>query len=164
VSEQPMTLVRQLVRFTVSGGFAALVDFGILSALMAVGLNYTPAKAASWVVGTLTAYAINRRWTFGADASARRFVATMVLYGVTFAAQVGLFAVAYPFACARIENELLARVVAFVVAQGVASLINFIVQRRVIFRPAAGGRNGSEPPADPGQRPSHGDGDSHPGR
>jgi len=138
MTEQPMHLGRQLLRFTVAGGFAVLVDFGILSALMASGMNHTPAKACSWVVGTLTAYAINRRWTFKADASARRFAATMGLYGVTFVAQVGLFSVGYPVACAWIANELLARVVAFVVAQGVASLVNFSVQRHVIFRPRGG--------------------------
>ena len=135
---EPMKLGRQLLRFTLTGGFAALVDFGILSLLMALGMDYTPAKACSWVVGTLTAYALNRRWTFKADASARRFLATMVLYGVTFAAQVGLFSLGYPMAVARLDNELLARVVAFVVAQGVASLINFVIQRAVIFRPSGG--------------------------
>jgi len=125
---------------------------------MALGMDYTPAKACSWVVGTLTAYVINRRWTFQADASARRFAATMGLYGVTFVAQVGLFSFGYPIAVARLGNELLARVVAFVIAQGVASLINFIVQRRVIFRPHAGGSGadedgGSGPDEDGGSLP-----------
>ena len=124
----------QLVRFVASGGLAALVDFGILSALMAFGVGYTPAKACSWVAGTLTAYAINRRWTFRAEPSARRFAVTMGLYAVTFAAQVGIFAAAYPAAVTWLGDELAGRVAAFVVAQGVATTINFVVQRTVIFR------------------------------
>jgi len=132
-----MPLGTQLMRFVGSGVLAALVDFGILSLLMAFGLGYVPAKAISWVAGTLTAYVINRRWTFNASKSRRRLLAVLVLYGITFAAQVSIFSVGYPFAQAHLGNDLAARVVAFVVAQGVATVINFIVQRTVIFRDRA---------------------------
>ena len=129
-----MPLRTQLVRFVVSGGLAAIVDFGILYLLMATGLNYVPAKACSWVAGTLTAYMINRRWTFNADKSAKRLAAVMALYGVTFVAQVGIFSVGYPYARTLLGDGLAAQAAAFVVAQGVATVINFIVQRGVIFR------------------------------
>ena len=130
----PTSLRTQLVRFTLSGGLAALVDFGVLSALMALGMDATWAKACSWVAGTLTAYAINRRWTFQAESSGKRFAVTMGLYAVTFAAQVGIFAALFPAAVDWLGDELAGRVLAFVVAQGVATTINFIVQRMVIFR------------------------------
>ena len=132
-----MALRTQVFRFVVSGGLAAIVDFGILYLLMAVGLNYIPAKACSWVAGTLTAYMINRRWTFSADKSTKRFAAVLVLYGITFVAQVGIFSVGYPYAqtlLGDLGDGLAAQAAAFVVAQGVATIINFIVQRWVIFR------------------------------
>ncbi|RWA15813.1 hypothetical protein MBRU_09700 [Mycolicibacterium brumae DSM 44177] len=120
----------QVLRFVLTGGFSAVVDFGLYIALMALGMHRDAAKALGFVAGTTTAYLINRRWTFQAAPSKARFVAVWVLYLVTFAVQVGL-------------NHLLAErwdgtswgiPVAFVIAQGTATVINFVVQRTVIFR------------------------------
>lgn len=124
----------QLVRFVLTGGLSAVVDFGLLNAFMALGLDYTWSKALSFVAGTTTAYLINRRWTFRAEPSKRRFLAVMVLYGATFAVQVGLWIVCYPWLLGLSGSELLARVVGFVIAQGAATTVNFIVQRGLIFR------------------------------
>jgi len=57
----------------------------------------------------------------------------MALYGTTFVVQVGLFAVLYP-PLERQWGVTVAQVVGFVIAQGVATTVNFIVQRAVIFR------------------------------
>jgi putative flippase GtrA len=100
---------------------------------MHFGLGHTPAKALSFVAGTTTAYLINRRWTFGAAGSAKTFVGVLVLYGSTFVVQVGLFSLLYPSLYDR-WGYTAAQVVAFVIAQGVATTVNFIVQRTVIFR------------------------------
>jgi putative flippase GtrA len=127
-------LSTQLVRFVLTGGLSAVVDFGLLNLLMLLGLDHTPAKALSFVAGTTTAYLINRRWTFRAERSTRRFVAVVLLYAATFALQVGLFALLYPWLQDAGLDEVWVRVVAFVVAQGVATTVNFVVQRMVIFR------------------------------
>lgn len=132
---QRVALGTQLFRFVVTGGLSALVDFGLLVALMNLaGLDHTPAKALSFIAGTTTAYLINRRWTFAAEPSKRRFVAVMALYGVTFAVQVGLFTVLYPWVLTTWGSQTLAQVVGFVIAQGVATAVNFVVQRALIFR------------------------------
>lgn len=133
-SERP-ALRTQLVRFILTGGLSAVVDFGLLVVLMNLaGLDHTPAKALSFIAGTTTAYLINRRWTFRAEPSKRRFVAVVALYGITFALQVGLFAVLYPWVLGGWGSVTLAQVVAFVIAQGVATAVNFVVQRTLIFR------------------------------
>ena len=130
-----LALRTQLVRFVVTGGLSAVVDFGLLVVLMNLaGLDHTPAKALSFVAGTTTAYLINRRWTFQAEPSKRRFAAVVVLYGITFALQVGLFAVLYPWVLGLWASVTLAQVVGFVIAQGVATAVNFVVQRTLIFR------------------------------
>lgn len=130
----PMGLRTQLVRFVLTGGLSAVVDFGLLVALMALGLGHTAAKALSFVAGTTTAYLINRRWTFRADPSRRRFLAVVVLYAVTFALQVGLFSVLFDLLGDAGLGLRAVQVVAFVVAQGVATTVNFVVQRTLIFR------------------------------
>ena len=129
-----LPLRTQLVRFVLTGGLSAVVDFGLLVLLMHLGLGHTPAKALSFVAGTTTAYLINRRWTFRAEPSRRRFLAVVVLYAVTFALQVGLFSVLFTWLNAHGFSLPVVQVVGFVVAQGVATTVNFVVQRAVIFR------------------------------
>ena len=125
----------QLVRFVITGVLSAVVDFGLLVALMNLaGLDHNTAKAISFVAGTTTAYLINRRWTFQSDGSKRKFAAVVVLYGLTFVLQVGLFAVLYPWVLGLSGSQTMAQVVGFVIAQGVATTVNFIVQRTLIFR------------------------------
>jgi len=126
----PLSLKTQVLRFVATGGFSAIVDYGIYTGLHTLGLALDPAKAISFVAGTLTAYLINRRWTFQAQASRARFLAVMALYAVTFAVQVGLNHVLL-----QIFNDRPWKMpVAFVIAQGTATVINFIVQRVWIFR------------------------------
>lgn len=137
MTSEPSTrlpLGTQLLRFVVTGGLSAIVDYGLLLALSALGLDPRVAKALSFIAGTTTAYLINRRWTFQAEPSKRRFAAVVVLYGVTFAVQVGLFAVLYPWVLGWSGSMLAAQTVGFVIAQGVATTVNFVVQRTVIFR------------------------------
>ena len=132
--ESPLPLRAQLTRFVLTGGMSALVDFGLLLLGMRLGLGHTPAKALSFVAGTTTAYLINRRWTFRAEPSTRRFVAVVALYAVTFALQVGLFSVAFTWLTGQGLTRLVVQAVAFVIAQGVATTVNFVVQRSLIFR------------------------------
>jgi putative flippase GtrA len=134
-----LPLRTQLVRFVLTGGLSALVDFGLLVLLMhgflgVPGLGHTAAKALSFVAGTTTAYLINRRWTFVAEPSRRRFAAVVVLYALTFALQVGLFSLLFDELTAQHLPLRVVQLVGFVVAQGVATTVNFIVQRGVIFR------------------------------
>jgi putative flippase GtrA len=57
-----------------------------------------------------------------------------VLYALTFALQVGLFSLLFERLTAAGVDQLSVQVVAFVIAQGVATTVNFVVQRAVIFR------------------------------
>lgn len=129
-ADQALDLKTQIVRFVLTGGLSAVVDFGLYVLLLAAGLPVPVAKSISFVAGTTTAYLINRRWTFKAEPSRSRFVAVVVLYALTFAVQVGLNQVMYHV----FPDEWWRVPLAFVVAQGTATVINFVVQRAVIFK------------------------------
>lgn len=130
-----MSLKTQAFRFILTGGLSAIVDLGILSLLQLVfGLPVPVARTISFIAGTTTAYMINRRWTFQAESSTSRFLAVVALYTVTFLINIGLQTLCSSLFETWGWPEAVAMVVAFVIAQGTGTTINFIVQRTLIFR------------------------------
>ncbi len=123
-------LVGQLTRFVAVGVLSALVDFGIYHALLGLGVWVHGAKAVSFICGTTTAYLLNRRFTFSVAGGRARLAGFMLLYGTTFALNIGMNALmlavlpAMPF---RVS-------VAWVIAQGTATVVNFVMLRTVVFR------------------------------
>jgi len=123
-------LSTQVWRFVVTGGLSAIVDFGLYVLFLRLGLHVNVAKTLSFIAGTTTAYLINRRWTFQAPPSRARFIAVCALYAVTYAVQIGINYTFYML----LDDKPWRVPVAFVIAQGTATVINFVVQRAVIFR------------------------------
>ncbi|MCT2586713.1 GtrA family protein [Actinophytocola gossypii] len=128
-------LVNQLARFVLIGGFCALVDFGVYQGLLALDLWVHLAKALSFVAGTTTAFFLNRRYTFaaGRTGGAGQLGGFALLYTVTFFVNVGtnaLLLTLLPPAGWRIA-------LAWAIAQGTATAINFVMLRTVVFRERA---------------------------
>ncbi|WP_163801400.1 GtrA family protein [Mycolicibacterium sediminis] len=125
-----LSLTAQAWRFVVTGGLSAIVDFGLYVLFLRLGLHVNLAKTLSFIAGTTTAYLINRRWTFQAPPSRTRFIAVVALYAVTYGVQIGINYLFY----SMWDDKPWRVPVAFVIAQGTATVINFVVQRAVIFR------------------------------
>ncbi|MDN5932590.1 MAG: GtrA family protein [Pseudonocardia sp.] len=126
-----MGLRGQLARFVAVGLVAALVDFGGYFLLLALGLWVPVAKGISFILGTTTAYLLNRRFTFTASAGGKgRFAGFLLLYGTTFALNVGVNSLAL----AVLPAMPLRTSAAWVLAQGAATVVNFVMLRTVVFR------------------------------
>ncbi|PSL53707.1 putative flippase GtrA [Saccharothrix carnea] len=122
---------RQATRFVLVGALCALLDYGVYGALLAFGVWVHAAKAASFTLGTTAAFFLNRRFTFGiSEGGVRQVAGFALLYLSTFAVNVLVNALALhllpPF---RVEFA-----VAWVVAQGTATAVNFVGLRAVVFR------------------------------
>ncbi len=121
----------QLGRFVAVGLVSALVDFGVYQLLLLAGTWAPVAKGISFVLGTTTAYLLNRRFTFNASRGGRgRFAGFVALYGTTFALNVGV----NTLALALLPAMPLRTTAAWVIAQGVATVVNFVMLRTVVFR------------------------------
>ena len=129
------TLKQQLVPFLLVGVGCAFLDFGITYSLNEfMGVQRDFSKAVGWVFGTLAAYVLNSRFSFNAKINAKKAGAVFVLYAVTFAVQMVLWRVTdSPLTSLGLVNPW-KDVVSFVIAQGVATVTNFELQRHLIFR------------------------------
>jgi putative flippase GtrA len=113
------------------GCLAAVVDYGLYQTLLHLDVYVHLAKAVSFICGTVTAYLLNRRFTFDAvGGGAGRFTGFLLLYGTTFFVNVGVNAVALKL----IPDVPLRTTLCWLVAQGTATTINFLVLRAIIFR------------------------------
>ena len=134
VKPSSTSLHTQLVRFISVGVGAAAIDYGLTLLLTYVGLHRSAAKAIGWVFGTIAAYLANARWTFGAKVSGRTAVTVGILYASTFAVQNFLYWVLNePLLSLGLEG-VLKDTIAFVIAQSVATVTNFAIQRAFIFK------------------------------
>ncbi|MCZ9290857.1 GtrA family protein [Corynebacterium lehmanniae] len=131
------TLKQQLVPFLVIGVGCAVIDFGITHSLIEfMGVQRDLAKAVGWVFGTLAAYVLNSKFSFDAKINAKKAGAVFVLYAVTFAVQMVLWRITdSPLTNLGLVNPW-KNLVSFVIAQGVATVTNFELQRHLIFREA----------------------------
>jgi putative flippase GtrA len=122
--------IGQLVRFGLVGAGSALVDLGVYTLGLHLGLATYLARAVSFAAGTTTAYALNRRWAFGVPGGRRRAAAFALLYGTTFVvilATNALALTALPDSSWRVT-------LAWALSQGLGTTVNFVVLRLVVFR------------------------------
>ncbi len=136
VAPVALGLKAQLVRFVLIGGVAACVDLGVYQLLLALGVWAPLAKGVSFILGTTTAYLLNRRFTFASSSGGgAKFLGFVVLYGSTFAVNVGVASlVLHLMDAPSVNPPLIASLLSWFVAQACATTINFVVMKWVLFR------------------------------
>lgn len=142
------SLKQQLIPFLVIGIGCAVIDFGITNTLdQALNVQRDLAKAVGWVFGTISAYVLNSKFAFNAKIDAKKASAVFILYATTFAVQMLLWRVTdEPLSSLGLQDSW-KNAVSFVIAQGVATTTNFLLQRYWIFRGTKGDESPLAPPA-----------------
>lgn len=120
----------QSQRFLLVGIGTLLLDYACYRGLLALGVDISPAKAAGFLVGTTAAYLANRAWTFSSRGGASTVLSFIVLYATTLVLNVATNALLV----AWLEGRALVIEVAFLVAQALTSLANFLGLRYFVFR------------------------------
>lgn len=134
VKTDESSLKTQLFRFVAVGVFTAILDYSLTMLLTFFGLHRSLAKAIGWVFGTIAAYIANARWTFGAQVTGKTAAGVGLLYASTFAVQNLLYWLLDSPLMALGLDGLAKNTVAFVIAQGVATVTNFAIQRLFVFK------------------------------
>ncbi len=120
----------QVLRFAAVGLFSAVVDLSVYTLALHLGLWVHAARALSFICGTSTAYALNRRWAFGVEGSRRRALGFAALYGTTFFVILGVNALAL----AVLPDHSWTVTLAWAISQGFGTACNFVMLRTVVFR------------------------------
>nr|WP_243850772.1 GtrA family protein [Modestobacter marinus] len=120
----------QLVRFVVVGLFSAVVDLTVYTLALHLGLWVHAARALSFVCGTSTAYALNRRWAFRVAGGRNRVLGFTLLYSTTFFVILGVNALAL----AVLPDRSWTITLAWAISQGFGTAVNFVMLRTVVFR------------------------------
>jgi putative flippase GtrA len=125
-------LSHQLKRFLITGVTATLIDSSVYSALLYLGMDFSPAKACGFIAAVAFAYNGHRRWTFSTHGSRKRIIGFSGLYITTFLIN-------------NLTNSLMLEILgkeqkldiagAFVVATGLTAVVNFTMMKFFIFRP-----------------------------
>jgi putative flippase GtrA len=107
-----------------------VVDFGSLHLMIALGVQEDLTRALSFLLGSTTAYLLNRRWTFPSRRDTREVVAVAVVYALTFVLILGINGVSV-----RTLPESAWRItLAWALSQGIGTTFNFVAQRTLVFR------------------------------
>ena len=120
-------LIRKLCRYFFTGGIAAIIDIGIFSLLVRSHLAVMPAAAVSFCVANVFNFLLTSRFVFKQQSSSRRYLLFFLgaLIGLTVnvgVTTIGTIIVALPAILAKLLGI------------GVAFLINFFINLKLVFR------------------------------
>ena len=121
-----MSVRAQILRYCAVGVVNTLVSLALAALLLAAGTPLLVASACAFTAGAATGYALNRRWTFGARASAT----AGGVYAVVSLCGLGLDTALVHV----LHGAGLSPLLAFVVALPLVTLATFAANRRFTFR------------------------------
>lgn len=119
-------LKKEMKRFLVAGLSAVGTDL-ITYYIMLNFLHHDIAKAISFLLGTIVAFVVNKYWTFEKHEKSYK---EMWQFGVLYASTLGANVFTNRFVLDTTEMVFLA----FLIATGVSTVLNFIGQKWWVFK------------------------------
>lgn len=123
------TLLTKLMGYGLTGGIAAIVDAGGFALLLRAGLGVAAAGATSFCAAAVVNYILSSRLVFTGRTSAQGFSLFFVVALIGLSVNLGItLAGVYWFGL----PPLLAKIAGI----GIAFLVNFALNLRIVFRPS----------------------------
>lgn len=129
-TSKPTGLFAQLSRFGMSGGIGAVVDYSSVLLFVALGVFPEVARGLSFCCGSITAYLLNRLWTFNSRRNAREVGLVAGIYALTFLIVLAVNAIALRL----LPDGWWTVTLAWVLSQGIGTTFNFVTQRTLVFQ------------------------------
>lgn len=121
----------ELKRFILSGVSAVLIDSIAYGILIYCGINITSSKAASFSIGTIYSYFINKKWTFKAMGGTKIFIKFIFIYFLSLNIN---------FTANRLiinnlgKQNLNSILFAFIISTMLSAIFNFLFLKNYVFR------------------------------
>ena len=116
-------------RFLMIGTVGCLIDFTIYRLLISIGILVAASKAIGFIVAGFFAYYANKKYTFSADGSLKRFIGAMSVYIISLILNVSINSSILNL----IGDNELSLLVAFTAAVAVSAATNFIGLKYFVF-------------------------------
>lgn len=114
-------------KFLLVGGSSTLIDF-IIYLLLSMHLDITISKVLSMVVASFFSYMVNKKWTFVYDGKTNFNLIFKYIFSQLINISVNTFVNTF------IYNWLGLKIIAFVIATGVAMIVNYLLQKFLVFK------------------------------
>lgn len=131
---------KEISRFIISGICAVATDM-LFYYILSQFINISTAKGISFLIGTVTAYLMNKYYTFEQkQKSFKEVVKFIILYLTSLCANIGVNKLCFIiipeiFAFLHIpDNYQLLKLLAFLFATGTSTIINFTGQKFWVFK------------------------------
>lgn len=115
------------IRFLITGGSSTILDF-IVYMLLSIKMNIAISKFLSMTVSSIYSFFINKNWTFSNNDKISVILVIKYLFCVTINIAINTTTNSVVFS---ITNN---KIVSFVIATCVAMIVNYIIQKDVVFR------------------------------
>ena len=131
---------KEISRFIVSGICAVATDM-IFYYILSNFIDISIAKGTSFLIGTITAYLMNKYYTFEKkEKSLTEVIKFLCLYLVSLCANIGvnklsfvIFPVLFKY-ISFLDNYQMIKLFAFLAATGTSTIINFLGQKFWVFK------------------------------
>lgn len=118
--------IKEILKFLVGGGSAVVVD-ALFYAILKAYIDFSVAKAISYILGAFVGFIINKLWTFESKKfKVAEIYKYIILYACSALANTGV----NKFVIWIIPST----VFAFLCATGTSTVMNFLGQKFLVFR------------------------------
>jgi putative flippase GtrA len=117
---------RQFALFAAGGLLCALVDIGLMQALIAAGVHYTSATTAGFLAGLLVNYGFHSRVTFGRDSTPSSFARFLCVVGINYLLTMACVALSVSLLGSPLPGKI--------VSQPLVAVNGFVLSKFWIFK------------------------------